>query len=127
MTFSIGRDRSCDIPIADDSVSKRHAEFQIDADGKLSLSDQGSTNGTILIVQGRERKIGKEAVTPDDSVRFGSVTLRVRDLLEAVRQKFPGEAVARQPKSIRLAEKLVRCECGAVVKKGARCGVCSAG
>ena len=126
MTFSIGRDRGCDIPIADESVSRRHADFQIDDDGKLSIIDRGSTNGTVLIIRGRERKLGQAPVAPEDSVRFGSVTLTVRDLMDAVRDKVPVPA-ARKPSSIRLAEKLIRCQCGAVIKKGSACRVCPAG
>jgi hypothetical protein len=37
--FSIGRERSCDIPVADDSVSARHAELTFLGDGKLLLTD----------------------------------------------------------------------------------------
>ncbi|MCG6861051.1 MAG: FHA domain-containing protein [Chromatiaceae bacterium] len=44
--FSIGRERSCAIPVADDSVSAMHAELTFLGDGKLLLTDCNSTNGT---------------------------------------------------------------------------------
>jgi apolipoprotein N-acyltransferase len=48
-TFTIGRDKSCDVPIADDSVSRVHAEVWLGSDGALMLADRGSSNGTSLI------------------------------------------------------------------------------
>jgi len=48
-TFTIGRDRACDLPLGDDSVSARHAELRFLGEGKLLLSDCNSTNGTFLL------------------------------------------------------------------------------
>ena len=43
--FSIGRDASCDLAIADMTVSRRHAQLERTEDGWL-LTDLESTNGT---------------------------------------------------------------------------------
>lgn len=124
--FVIGRDRSCDIPIADDSVSRAHAELIVTEDGRIFLADCRSRNGTALLVQGRERQLGQEYVAPDDEVRFGAVWMRVRDLLDAIRPQFPAPEGPRKNSSLRIAEKLIRCGCGAVIRKGGRCKICSA-
>ncbi len=41
----VGREKSCDIYIPDDRISRKHAQIRIDPDA-VRLSDLGSTNGT---------------------------------------------------------------------------------
>jgi adenylate cyclase len=43
----IGREVSCDLPVVDPEVSRRHAELSADADG-LRVRDLGSRNGTFV-------------------------------------------------------------------------------
>jgi predicted component of type VI protein secretion system len=88
--FTIGRDRSSDIAIADDSVSRTHAEIWLEDDGTLMLADHGSSNGTELIRAGETSALSKAAVLPGDQVRFGGVTLTVKDLIDAIETKSPG-------------------------------------
>jgi hypothetical protein len=66
--FSIGRDASCDLSIADMTVSRRHATLQRTQDGWL-LTDLESTNGTRV---NGWRVRGKVKVTPGDLVSFGN-------------------------------------------------------
>jgi len=66
--FSIGRDASCDLSIADMTVSRRHATLERTADGWL-LTDLQSTNGTRV---NGWRVRGKVTVTPGDLVSFGN-------------------------------------------------------
>ena len=68
-SFSIGRDTSCDLAIADMSVSRRHAQLDRTPDGWL-LSDLKSTNGTRL---NGWRVRGKVPVRPGDLVQFGDL------------------------------------------------------
>jgi hypothetical protein len=67
----IGRLSSCDIPLGDPQVSRRHAEVRRDAEG-FCVFDLGSTNGTA--VNGapvRERRL-----SDGDELRIGSATIR---------------------------------------------------
>jgi len=96
--FTIGRDRASDIAIADDSVSRTHAEIWLEDDGTLMLADHGSSNGTELIRAGEASALSKAAVLPGDQVRFGGVTLTVKDLIDAVEAKSPG-ALTRPPQA----------------------------
>jgi Protein of unknown function (DUF3662)/FHA domain len=67
----IGRLSTCDIPLGDPQVSRRHAEVRRDSEG-FSIVDLGSTNGTA--VNGapvRERRL-----VDGDEVRIGSATIR---------------------------------------------------
>jgi hypothetical protein len=66
--FSIGRDASCDLAIADMTVSRRHATLERTPDGWL-LTDLESTNGTRV---NGWRVRGKVKVTPGDLVCFGN-------------------------------------------------------
>jgi hypothetical protein len=66
--FSIGRDASCDLAIADMTVSRRHATLERTADG-WTLTDLESTNGTRV---NGWRVRGKVGVTPGDLVSFGN-------------------------------------------------------
>lgn len=67
--FTIGRDASCDLAIADMTVSRQHAQLERTAGGWL-LSDLESTNGTRVngwLVR------GQVPVRPGDLVSFGSL------------------------------------------------------
>jgi hypothetical protein len=93
--FTIGRDRACDIAIADDSVSRTHAEVWME-EGTLMLADRGSSNGTEVIRGGQASAIAKAILVADDQVRFGSVTIAVKDIVETIEMKYPG-ALSNRP------------------------------
>jgi pSer/pThr/pTyr-binding forkhead associated (FHA) protein len=67
--FTIGRDASCDLAIADMTVSRQHAQLERSADGWL-LSDLESTNGTRV---NGWRVRGQVPVKAGDLVSFGSL------------------------------------------------------
>ena len=67
--FSIGRDASCDLAIADVTVSRRHAQLERTGDGWL-LTDLESTNGTRI---NGWRVRGKVPVRAGDLVSFGNL------------------------------------------------------
>jgi pSer/pThr/pTyr-binding forkhead associated (FHA) protein len=132
--FTIGRDRTCDVPIADDSVSRLHAQLSILEGEQLFLVDCQSSNGTTLIRNGEPRPVRQEFLTVSDDVRFGSVTLSVEDILAVIRQKhrIPRSEQFPQPKDEARFEdagvkgkRLVRCSCGSVKVKGEKCRTCS--
>lgn len=68
----IGRGGDCDVVILMVSVSRRHAEIEVDGE-KVILRDLGSTNGTLV----NGRPIWEAHITPDDEVRFGNVRARL--------------------------------------------------
>jgi len=70
--FTIGRDRACDLSLADSEASRTHAEIQY-ADGEFRLLDLGSANGTLL--NGR-RVTGQSATLLfGAAIRIGSTGL----------------------------------------------------
>ncbi len=68
----LGRDPSCEVMVADGSVSRKHARIEHRA-GAWIVTDQGSANGTFLDSQ----KIGEARVRHGQELRFGAVAFKV--------------------------------------------------
>lgn len=73
-TFTIGRHPESDLVLTDPEASSHHAAIETDADGKLSLRDLTSTNGTF--VDGKKID-GAVPITGDEKVRIGKNTIRL--------------------------------------------------
>lgn len=63
----IGRDSECDLAIADDSVSRRHATLEWDGQHHV-VRDLGSTNGTFV----GEQRVQSFTLCCGDRIRFGN-------------------------------------------------------
>lgn len=131
--FTIGRSSTCDIVLADESVSRVHAELVFLADGRLLVTDCRSTQGTVLLRLGHAPiPVRQELMSPFDTLHFGKVTMPVKELLQAIYLKHPrtdegcherlSQAQAMPPEG----PGLLRCACGAVKVKNKRCEVCGA-
>jgi hypothetical protein len=73
--FTIGRAHDCDLPLADMTVSRYHAELRRSG-GEWLLVDVGSTNGT----RANGWRVGSGfTVRAGDCVTFGRVTFRLAD------------------------------------------------
>ncbi len=68
-SISVGRARNHDVVLRHASVSKFHANLEIE-DGRLYVKDAGSRNHTFL---NHERVISRVEVRPGDNLRFGWV------------------------------------------------------
>lgn len=133
MRFAIGRSRDCDVVLADDSISRRHAELTIVGGDKLFITDCNSRNGTLLLKDGREIAIHQEFLYPEDVLRFGSVEMSVKEILKAIKEKHDLLDLSRPaaPPPVQEPSKpwvkgarLVRCVCGHVKQQGAKCPEC---
>jgi pSer/pThr/pTyr-binding forkhead associated (FHA) protein len=60
--FTIGRSRKCDIVLADDTVSRHHAELIFLHNGHLLLIDCHSQNKTSIVENGQVRRISQEFI-----------------------------------------------------------------
>jgi pSer/pThr/pTyr-binding forkhead associated (FHA) protein/NADPH-dependent 2,4-dienoyl-CoA reductase/sulfur reductase-like enzyme len=74
---TVGRDPSCDVTIADLTVSRRHAELRLDGD-QWRISDLGSTNGTTVAGQPVERGAWV-TVSVGDEIRLGNIAVILSD------------------------------------------------
>lgn len=71
---TVGRSPDADVSIGDDSISRRHCKFFLNASGALSVYDFNSMNGTYV----DDQRIKKRAVLkPGDIVRVGSICLKL--------------------------------------------------
>ncbi|MGC1677893.1 MAG: FHA domain-containing protein [Candidatus Binataceae bacterium] len=124
--FTVGRATDADVPIADDSVSRTHAEVQLLENDRLRVKDLGSQNGTVLIRQGREFPVKDEQTAfLSDLLKFGEVTIAARDLIDLLKEAAaPVAAGARAAAPQPAAAVLIRCDCGAIKTRGARCPAC---
>lgn len=119
--YLIGRDPGCAIPIADDSISRRHAQIALDG-SQIRIEDVGSSNGTFLIRQGQKKKIqAEETVFATDTLQFGEVQLTVKDLLESLRPPTPTPPPAA---ATPLPSSMIRCSCGMVKPQSQKCPGC---
>ncbi|CAN5922339.1 adenylate/guanylate cyclase domain-containing protein [soil metagenome] len=64
----VGRAPTCDIPVFDPTISRRHAEIVVE-DGMLRVRDLGSSNGTF----GNVEKVDHGTASVDDQLTFGKV------------------------------------------------------
>jgi adenylate cyclase len=71
-THVVGRAVNSDCPVVDATVSRRHAELAVTADG-IQVKDVGSSNGTFV----NGVKVDSYFVVPGDTVTFGKVAFRV--------------------------------------------------
>lgn len=131
--FTVGRDISADIPIADQSVSRIHAEISLVEGDRLFVTDCQSSNGTFVLRDGSERRITQEKVLPTDRIKFGGIAIAAADLLSAVRRiagpvQTPAGGDPGKKKGKRAAfatsAKLIRCSCGAIKAAGEQCPSC---
>ena len=65
--YSVGRGSDSDLMVPRDAVSRKHAELICDDDGKWSVEDQGSTNGTFI----NEIRSKQHDLRDGDQIRFG--------------------------------------------------------
>jgi hypothetical protein len=73
----IGRDVKCDIVLAEQSVSRVHAQIAVDNNGMMTLTDLGSTAGT-LINGARIPAHQPIALMPSSTLQFGVVTASIQ-------------------------------------------------
>ncbi|MHB1222755.1 MAG: adenylate/guanylate cyclase domain-containing protein [Gemmatimonadaceae bacterium] len=77
--LSVGRALQCDVAVLDPTISRRHAELWVEADG-LHLRDLGSSNGTFV----NGRRVETAVAVADDVLTFGKVTFNLLELPDIV-------------------------------------------
>lgn len=91
----IGKEGTQSIKITDPYVSRQHAKLVIDNAGKMTITDNGSLNGTFLKMQnGQFKQITSYAVSAGMTLRFGpQFECKVKDLIPAAPPPPPAEKV----------------------------------
>jgi len=101
-TYSIGRSRYCDIVIADNTVSRSHAELVITARGQHYITDCGSTSGTYLARGGDWEKVSQCFVETGEALLLGKHKTTLDALLTRLNydSSATSDKVSHGPKKI---------------------------
>src|ERR1043166_3858873 len=70
----VGRAPTCDVPVFDPTISRRHAELAL-VSGGVEITDLGSSNGTFV----NGDRVTKRTARGGDTVTFGKVVFRLQD------------------------------------------------
>jgi len=91
-TYKIGRGSENDIVVDDTSISRVHAELVMLPDGRFSVRDLGSSNGTM--VQGVDgwEMVDQATVEPDQAIRLGKRTATPSELVALGASAAPAPA-----------------------------------
>ena len=79
-TYLVGRDPSCGYHIADESVSRQHAEVVLARDGRFFVTDRGSLNGTFVLAGREWEPVRQVYVEPTARIRFGGYEMEAAQL-----------------------------------------------
>ena len=75
LPFRVGRDAATsDLAVDARGLSRQHALIELDAHGRLQISDLGSTNGTFV---NHERIAGARVLADNDVIHFGNAEFRL--------------------------------------------------
>src|SRR5207244_12406728 len=70
----VGRAPTCDVPVFDPTISRRHAELAL-VSGGVEITDLGSSNGTFV----NGDRVTKKTARGGDVVTFGKVVFKLQD------------------------------------------------
>lgn len=78
-----------EVPAAEDTVGRRHAEITVVQGGDCYIVDLGSSNGTFVGEGGKWRRVQQASVALGAPIRLGSYETSVSSLLRLRREPTP--------------------------------------
>ncbi|MGQ0766618.1 MAG: adenylate/guanylate cyclase domain-containing protein [Gemmatimonadota bacterium] len=79
LPMTLGRALSCDLPVLDPTISRRHAELTVE-NGSLRVRDLGSSNGTFVSGQ----RTDQARLRTGERIVFGRVAFELRETAQLV-------------------------------------------
>jgi hypothetical protein len=80
-SYRIGRGSDNDIVVDDSSISRVHAELTLLPDGRYSVRDLGSSNGTMVQGAGGWELVDEATIAADQPIRFGKRMATPKELV----------------------------------------------
>ncbi len=71
--LTVGRDKTCQIVLDDDMVSREHCQLWTNSSGKVIVRDMGSTNGTII----DNNEITQDVLSSHSRLKIGNHTIKI--------------------------------------------------
>jgi S1-C subfamily serine protease len=99
--ITIGRDDSADLVLADSRVSRRHAEITPGEDGKATIKDLGSGNGTLV----NGKRVESQLLSGAEQIQLGDTVLATG--LEAPREAVDATVLGDSPRTQSAIQRIV--------------------
>ena len=71
--LTVGRDKTCQIILDDNLVSREHCQLWTNSSGKVVVRDMGSTNGTII----DNKKITQDVLSSHSRLKIGNHIIKI--------------------------------------------------
>ncbi len=98
--IKIGRLASAHLCLDDDKVSRIHSVIEVAPDGRLSIIDMGSVEGTYV----NGKRVNKGLIAFGDEIRLGNTTIRVETPAPASESAPPAAQPAPRPPAVASAD-----------------------
>lgn len=85
-TYSIGRQKNCDLRIEHDSISRKHLEITVTADNKVFAVDCATTSGTFIYQKQQWRTFTQGYLKHEDKIAMGKKKITVQQILKQITQ-----------------------------------------
>ena len=95
--LSVGSGQGNDITIEHASVSRQHAELQVNEDGSFDVFDLGAPAGTFVFHKGKWTRFGHATVAGDERLRLGTYETCASALFELAAED-PGSRSPQSPR-----------------------------
>jgi len=90
LPFRVGREPSCELPVAAKDISRLHACLERDGIDGLKVTDLGSTNGS-FVNRNRLPQHGSAILKDGDILHFGTTEFRLKSTTEAQHSLLPDD------------------------------------
>jgi pSer/pThr/pTyr-binding forkhead associated (FHA) protein len=93
ITYSVGRQKNCDIQIEHDSISRKHLEITMTTNDRIFAVDCATTSGTFIYQKQQWRDFTQGYLKLEDQIALGKKKVIVWQILEQVSQIKPNSAI----------------------------------
>ncbi|MHA1538167.1 MAG: adenylate/guanylate cyclase domain-containing protein [Alphaproteobacteria bacterium] len=91
-SYKIGRSRTCDVVLAEETISREHATITRKGDGNYEISDSGSSHGTFVEKGGVWVRVENSAlIARNEVLMLGRYETSIGELLAEIEEEKPAD------------------------------------